>query len=303
MCVAITLLPGTNLTLEEIIHMDRANADGFGMAWAYDKSVSWWKTTKVDPQEVLDRLQYWSDFPRLVHFRLATAGGTKTELCHPFDISPQSICMPEGSTNRMMIHNGHWNRWSEIHKLLDEEGLLPDKGPWSDSRLAAFLASQDIDWLQALGGRVAVLDADETIVRLGDWTELREGLFVSNKNWENCTVKRGGYSGYRSWAGWLDDDKEFQEELAKQQAKDRDKNGKGGKGKEAKRAEKERRSQQYAGAHWQDHKTKRWFKYDQAIRDVVDVTAEHSSGEEGSSGATPGPVVALVTQDDTEIAP
>lgn len=207
MCVAITLEPGANLTLDEITKMDRANADGVGLGWVEADGVHWWKTTKVHPEEVKENLILTAESPRLLHFRYATAGGTKDELCHPFDISERSICSPMGVGKKIMIHNGHWGRWMEVAKLLRDEDLLPDNGPWSDTRLAAFLAHTDEDWLVALGGRVATLDDDGDIMRMGDWTELRTGIFVSNKSWDvNLASKRGGYEGHRTWKGWGDDE-------------------------------------------------------------------------------------------------
>lgn len=204
MCVAVTLDPGAQLTLDELTKMDKANADGVGLAWVEDDGVHWWKTIKVNPQEVLENLQMTAVSPRLLHFRYATAGGTKDELCHPFDISKLSVCSPMGMGTKVMIHNGHWSRWNEVAKMLDDEDMLPDKGPWSDSRLAAFLAHVNEDWLQAMGGKVATLDTEGKIVRLGDWQSLREGIYVSNKAWEYVQTRRGGYSGHRQWQGWGD---------------------------------------------------------------------------------------------------
>lgn len=201
MCVAITLKPGCNLSIDEVTKMNRNNADGVGIAWAKDGLVHWWKTTKVDPEYVARAIFMWKDYPRLVHFRLATAGGAKPELCHPFEIGPMASCAVTGSGAKVMIHNGHWHRWDEVKAILDRENLLPN-GPWSDSRLAAFLAHDDPEWLQALGGRVAILDGAGQVHRLGDWDKLRDGVMVSNKNWVDAKYTRGGYTGFKAWKGW-----------------------------------------------------------------------------------------------------
>lgn len=210
MCVAVTLAPGTFLTEQECDRMNRSNADGVGVAWAKDGVVQWFKTTKVDVRYIAEMIHAWRDVPRLVHFRYATAGGTRPDLCHPFEIGPKANCAPTGVAARVMIHNGHWSRWDDVKSLLDKEGLLPE-GPWSDSRLAAYLAHTDAGWLEALGGRVAVMEGDGKIARLGDWSALREGLYVSNMSW-NTDVKytRGGYEGYRTWKGWGWSEEEFE---------------------------------------------------------------------------------------------
>lgn len=201
MCVAITMAPGTWLDTREVEQMNRSNADGVGVAWANGGVVEWYKTIKVDPEYIAKMIYTFKDHPRLVHFRLSTAGGTRADLCHPFEIGPMANCDPRGSSARVMIHNGHWHKWSEVHKILNSENLLPP-GPWSDSRLVALLANDDPEWLQNIGGRVAVMRGDGETVRFGDWQELREGLWVSNKNWENSQFTRGGYSGFRNWPGW-----------------------------------------------------------------------------------------------------
>lgn len=294
MCVAITLAPGTNLTLEEIRRMDRNNADGVGLAWAYDGHVSWWKTTKVDPQEVLTKMEFWSNFPRLMHFRLATAGGTRPDLCHPFEVGPLAACQPHGASQRVMIHNGHWTRWKEVHDLLDSEGLLPDKGPWSDTRLAAYLAHMDPDWLTALGGRVAVMDGDETIVRLGDWQELREGIYVSNKHWDTAAgYKRGGYDGYRSWKGWewTEEERASFEKDAKTKPTELvsdtpDNSRKGHKHKEYKNGHQKNGSTRRIDPHaWQNPDNHKWYKYDASSGNVVEIAPPSEEGAASTSNA------------------
>jgi len=220
MCVAVTLEPGAVLTEQEVIHMDRANADGVGIAWARDGLVEWYKTTKVDPAYVAKVISSWKEYPRLVHFRLRTAGETIPQLCHPFEIGPAANCSPKGQSTRVMIHNGHWNRWTDVRDLLAKEGLLPD-GPWSDSRLVAFLAHKDPEWLQILGGRVAIMQGDGRVERLGSWETLRDGVQVSNKNWEGGKLARGQYSGWRQWSGWGWSEEEVEAFFKEQETKDR----------------------------------------------------------------------------------
>lgn len=220
MCVAVTLKPGSYLDLDEVVKMHRNNADGVGIAWAREGAVQWWKTVKVDPEYITKAIAVWKDYPRLVHFRFATAGGARPDLCHPFEIGPLANCRVTGIGSKVMIHNGHWSRWDEVKRLLDRENLLPD-GPWSDSRLAAYLAHEDPEWLTALGGKVAVMDGAGEIQRLGSWEQIREGVMVSNTNWQTTTFQRGGYQGYRAWKGWQwteEEAKAFFEEKAAEEA-------------------------------------------------------------------------------------
>lgn len=210
MCVAVILEPETALTVEEVEKMHRSNADGVGVAWADGAVVHWYKTTKVDLRYITRMIQHYADFPRFVHFRFATAGGTRPDLCHPFEIGPLATCKPIHETNNVMMHNGHWGRWSEVYDIARKENLLPDNGPWSDTRLVAWLANHDPDWLLALGGRVATMDGQGKIATLGSWDDLRPGIRVSNKAWEfSPQYKRGGYTGYKNWKGWDWDDVEY----------------------------------------------------------------------------------------------
>lgn len=279
MCVAVTLDPGANPTLDELIKMDKANSDGVGIAWCDHDGVHWWKTTKVNPEEVLDVLKLVAESPRLLHFRYATAGvhfqntiasGPLDELCHPFDISDRSVCTPQGVTRKAMIHNGHWGRWSEIAKLMDAEGLLPDKGPWSDTRLVSFLASVNEDWLLALGGRVATLDDTGDILRIGDWEQLRPGIHVSNKHWEYVQTRRSSthYHG-RSWVDaveeyYADDNTPATKEPAKEH------HGKKSKGSSSTKEDRElvdflKRNPNA----WFNKQKQQWCFWDEKTRDVV----------------------------------
>ncbi len=201
MCVAITMEPGTHLTLEEIRKMGKANGDGIGVAFAHDGIVDWWKTLNYKAEYIEHLLKKHDDMFRLVHFRLSTAGGIRSDLCHPFEVGPEANSDPRGHSSKVLIHNGHWHRWTDVFDILKKEGLLPDTGPWSDTRLMAYLAAYDSDWLDVVGGKVATLDGQGNITRWGDWVELRPGIKVSNKTWDHeYNYTRSGKD--RQWEGW-----------------------------------------------------------------------------------------------------
>lgn len=219
MCVAVTLLPGAELSQEEIVKMGNANGDGFGFAWAEEGVVSWWKSISYDADYFQWIVSEKKAFPRFVHFRLSTVGGIDLQLCHPFEVGPNAACAFRGHANKVMMHNGHWTRAGDIFDILKKEDILPDKGPWSDTRIAAFLASYDEDWLNTVTGKVATLDGDGNIKLIGFWDELRSGIKVSNKSWESHTYdyKRTGIG--RRWEGWGWSDKHWMEKEAYEKAK------------------------------------------------------------------------------------
>jgi hypothetical protein len=202
MCVAIVMEPGTELSLDEITKMGKANGDGVGFAWADGDSVQWFKTVVYNPEKIAYHINARKDYFRLVHFRLSTAGGVRNELCHPFEVGPLASSESAGTGSMVLIHNGHWHRWSDVFDILKNEQILPDGGPWSDTRLMALLASYDPEWLDTVGGRVATMDSEGNIKMWGDWSDLRTGIKVSNKIWENhnYSFKRSGKD--RHWQGW-----------------------------------------------------------------------------------------------------
>ena len=211
MCVAVILAPGTVLSADEIDRMAKANGDGAGFAWADGAAVHWLKALHPDPDMVAALLRKRQEHARLLHFRLSTVGGVRVELCHPFEVGPAADPRAQGSGAKVLIHNGHWGSWVDIFKLYKEEQILPDNGPWSDTRFAAWLASQDTDWLSLVGGKVATLEGDGTIRMWGDWKEHRKGLLVSNTHWESHTYNYTRSGAHRTSIGWGWTDKEWDE--------------------------------------------------------------------------------------------
>jgi hypothetical protein len=167
--------------------MQRGNRDGVGLAWSKNGKVHWVKEERMGPDYVLYLLAKHKGTPRLLHYRFATAGGTSTALCHPFTLDRDASIESAGeTTSPVVIHNGVWGDWVKARDELKRRGLMPG-GPWSDTRLAVWLAVNDPAWitndLVDSGGKVAILHKDGHIERLGPWKELREGYCVSNDHW------------------------------------------------------------------------------------------------------------------------
>lgn len=289
MCIAVTLAPGTLLTLDEVIKMERSNRDGVGIAWAEDGLVHWIKSANVDPHKVWKILENQKDFPRLLHFRLSTAGGIRNELCHPFEIGPLASTAISGSTKKMMIHNGHWGGWEDIKRILEREDLLPE-GPWSDTRLVAYLAHQDEEWLEALTGKVATLNGAGEIGYLGTWETLREGIKISNRYWENNSrsYASGADRHWKGWGGVYEGESDGQaggQGEAKEEAKD--------SGKEEKRESKETKSYRNkpynpngiismddpkVGRVWYSYQEECWQYFDKETKTILKITSNDPLG-------------------------
>ncbi len=189
MCVAIVIPSGAkNPTVEELLEMEEANPDGAGVAWHADNEVHWLKG--LEAKEVDALLGGLPNCTKLVHFRLATAGGSKPELTHPFPVEKAPRLALSGRARQVLIHNGHISDWELYAKL---QGDLPG-GPWSDTRLMARLAhTRSYKILNEFRGqKFALLDKTGGVKISGDWTK-RDGALYSNMYWVG-----GSYTKYYS---------------------------------------------------------------------------------------------------------
>jgi predicted glutamine amidotransferase len=138
---------------------------------------------------LLDMEEAWEQYamlpegvPHVLHFRLATHGGVKPELTHPFVVHEESPLVQAGVSERpVLAHNGVWS----LHALKQKEVRL--EGPVSDTRvLAAWLGrlAKERPLRQVLeehhyevlaAGRVVVVDpATWRLHLIGHW--IREGI-------------------------------------------------------------------------------------------------------------------------------
>lgn len=168
--------------------MEEHNPDGAGIGWTENGKVHWLKGLNAkEVDEWLDQLPR----PLFIHFRWATAGGKRAELCHPFPLNPSVDLRVTGNSGALMMHNGHWSDWESYQKMVaDDENPLPD-GPWSDTRLAALLMARFPDQVgevaKIMGGKVAIMNGKGKVRMFGSWSTLERypGAFFSNTYWES----------------------------------------------------------------------------------------------------------------------
>lgn len=212
MCVALIITKEARPKLADLRRMQCANQDGIGYGWPEDGKVHWKKGVTL---EELDEALDTAPRPVFVHFRLATAGGKRAALCHPFPVNAEADIRVVGSAGALMMHNGHWGDWDDWYNALKMEKVpLPD-GPWSDTRFTAYMMAhwpREMDSIAKLnGGRVALLRGNGTFSLWGDWKEPQpDGVIYSNYYWQAYTTGSYGYYGNSSdfheedWVAWAE---------------------------------------------------------------------------------------------------
>jgi len=164
-------------TLQTLRLVAEQNPHGSGLAWVERGAVYYLKG--LGPKAILKDLEEVPG-PMIIHFRIATVGGTHKSLCHPFPIRPRPAAKLYGSAPAVLFQNGTWSAWQEY---MDVTGLELS-GPISDTRvLAAAVHQRGFDWLAQVQSRFAMLTAENEIQRLGDWHLHRDGCHYSNTYW------------------------------------------------------------------------------------------------------------------------
>lgn len=139
MCV-IMLATKVRPTEEMVNRAFDHNKDGVGIAWREDDTVVW-KKGIMNLEEAREICKE-TPLPYVVHFRVASVGGVKESLTHPFVISKDANLALEGRTKgAVLFHNGHWSNWNE--KALDaaiySNSKIPTGQDWSDTRAMAWM--------------------------------------------------------------------------------------------------------------------------------------------------------------------
>jgi hypothetical protein len=208
MCVAI-LCPKEFPDYLDMKACEDANKDGGGVAWYVGKDRVRWKKG-ITADEIFDMIAAGEvTTPAMIHFRIATVGGTSKELCHPFPINKSASLALEGEAPGALVHNGHWSFWGDkvLQSVLLNHGKLED-GPWSDSRAMAWLVKRyGVKMLDMLSGsqKVAVMEPDGRILMWGSWTTEKQSsgnpIYYSNMWWKN----KNGEKWVRRFPDYSDD--------------------------------------------------------------------------------------------------
>jgi len=148
MCVIICVQHGDFPTLETLKSAEALNSHGGSIAWLNkDGSKSYAKGIKAKKiwKLICNKLVPANVQTAIIHFRIASIGKVKPQLCHPFEITEDvRLNMKVSNTDsELLFHNGTWSEWAEylIEFMKEQKVPIPlPKGEYSDSRVMAFLS-------------------------------------------------------------------------------------------------------------------------------------------------------------------
>ena len=166
-----------------------ANKEGAGVAWREEGCVRWKKGLELDE---VKQLCQTLPIPYVAHFRIASTGGKRRSLCHPFPIEHNVSLSLEGKTNgNVLFHNGHWGKWKEtvLEATLKMSTAKIPTGKWSDTRAIAWMVSHyGLGILEFIDEKCCVFGVKELEVFGGPWHPYEDGnIWASNKSFDTKT--------------------------------------------------------------------------------------------------------------------
>lgn len=191
MCV-VAIAQEKALTEDHVKRMFGSNRDGGGVAWREGDRVHWHKGLN---EEEMKAACLSLPIPYIAHFRIASCGGIRADLTHPFPITKDVPLALKGSTTgAVLFHNGHYHRWKDQLLLMAVgSGMKIPTGAWSDSRLMAWVAAHcGLNVLPFFDEKVVAFGLHDMDIWGGGWSEV-DGLYVSNRTWEHSHMVSHGY--------------------------------------------------------------------------------------------------------------
>jgi len=207
MCVIICVENGEFPSKETLKSAESLNSHGGAIAWLNkDGTKSYRKGIKASKMWKLIQRQLAPNHvtTAIIHFRIASVGGVKPQLCHPFEITEEVTLNMKAvkTTKELLFHNGTWNEYTDallgFLKVQKTPVQIP-KGDYSDSRIMAYLAFQlghtELNKLVDGWNKIAILTS-EGIVKYGSGWVNHKGNSCSN---DHFVEDRFSFSGF--WGG------------------------------------------------------------------------------------------------------
>ena len=240
MCVIIVKEKGQKLiSKENLKKCFRHNPDGAGIAWT-DGSVDKQRPISIekgfmkfdDLWDYLVKLGFkykdpdLTDLGMIIHCRITTHGLTNRSNTHPFPLSENEEDLCAVSLRKQPKAIAHNGIVSSVTVL--KTGKLSDTMEFIKTQLYP-ISEMNKDWnkfpkvLKAIeeiiGSKLAILNTDGTIDRVGAFTKHEDGLWYSNMHWDwtiSSAWRTGGYGKSGGTAkrpygmyDWYKDDVEY----------------------------------------------------------------------------------------------
>lgn len=214
MCVIAVKPKGVDLPKDDVLQsMWNTNKDGAGFMYNRNGKVHIkkgfmtfddFKNALMETYRALqaDAINLKDDVSFVYHFRIATHGTIRPENTHPFPITDNvdELKALEFTTDLAMAHNGVISQVDadKTNDLTDTATFIKDiVAPISHYTKVHFLQIPNV--LKALGSiagysRLAFLDGEGNVVKIGNWQDGEDGLCYSNKNHEPKPVISYNYN-------------------------------------------------------------------------------------------------------------
>lgn len=198
MCVIAAMID-RKISKEDLLKCERANKDGGGVSWVEDGKVHWKKG--IDGKEMWKIIEKVA-LPCVAHFRISTTGTYTKALTHPFPIEEQCSTALHGSADRVLFHNGMWNKWDDwCMEMVVMKNIVFPGGEWSDSRAMAWMIHHsNPSFLRFVGQKIAIHTADK-VYMWGSFTE-KDGIYYSNMGWDYPVKTWPEYKGGKDSYGY-----------------------------------------------------------------------------------------------------
>ena len=210
MCIAIAKNIGVDVPSEETLrHCWDNNPDGAGFAFAHEGNV-FIKKGFMTWDNFINSFKFWDNkinFKNkglLIHFRIATHGGTNASMTHPFPIETDegALSKPEYITNYAVVHNGiislTSSKASRTQGISDTAIFIRDYLSLIAKNKRWFNNPNNIELIEKLiDSKMAILDRYGNI-KMTSGFDADNGVFYSNKTYQDNYYRKSARTTYWS---------------------------------------------------------------------------------------------------------
>ena len=210
MCIAIAKNIGVDVPSEETLrHCWDNNPDGAGFAFAHEGNV-FIKKGFMTWDNFINSFKFWDNkinFKNkglLIHFRIATHGGTNASMTHPFPIETDegALSKPEYITLYAVVHNGiislTSSKASRTQGISDTAIFIRDYLSLIAKNKRWFNNPNNIELIEKLiDSKMAILDRYGNI-KMTSGFDADNGVFYSNKTYQDNYYRKSARTTYWS---------------------------------------------------------------------------------------------------------